>query len=104
MLHIPIPKVFAWSADANNDVGSEYIVMEEAPGQLVATIWESSELEYKVSIMKEIIGIEKKLTSIKFTRYFFYYDNGNSSLLLISPVVMAVCTTPMKRSMEFCPL
>ncbi|KAL1962037.1 hypothetical protein VTN77DRAFT_623 [Rasamsonia byssochlamydoides] len=32
VLEIPTPQVYAWSAHANNSVGSEYIVMEEAPG------------------------------------------------------------------------
>ncbi|KAL4877121.1 kinase-like domain-containing protein [Aspergillus karnatakaensis] len=32
ILDIPVPRVLAWSSDANNPVRSEYIIMEEAPG------------------------------------------------------------------------
>ncbi|KMP01579.1 hypothetical protein CIHG_05967 [Coccidioides immitis H538.4] len=30
---IPVPKVYGWSSEANNDVGTEYIIMEKAAGQ-----------------------------------------------------------------------
>ncbi|KAL4986036.1 kinase-like domain-containing protein [Aspergillus falconensis] len=44
---IPTPRVFAWSADANNPVRSEYIIMK-APGVKLDNIWENLSLEQRV--------------------------------------------------------
>ncbi|KAH9220296.1 kinase-like domain-containing protein [Leptodontidium sp. 2 PMI_412] len=54
VLNIPVPKVFAWSAAANNPVDAEYIIMEEAPG---------------IQLEDGLVEIEKKLLSVSFTRY-----------------------------------
>ncbi|KAL2812416.1 hypothetical protein BJX63DRAFT_396885 [Aspergillus granulosus] len=50
VLEVPTPRVFPWSADANNPVRSEYIIMQEAPGKKLEDIW------------------EKKMISISFNR------------------------------------
>ena len=66
ILEIPVPEVYAWSANVENPVGAEYIIMEEAVGKQAADSWETMELEHKVTIVKELISIEKKLLSISF--------------------------------------
>jgi hypothetical protein len=48
--------------------------MEEAKGKQVADSWETMELEDKVAIMKELVSIEKKLSSVSFTRYEHRYQ------------------------------
>lgn len=37
---MPVPKVFAWNADAANPVGAEYIVIERVPGVQVFKKWD----------------------------------------------------------------
>lgn len=62
-----MPKVIAWDAKADNPVKSEYIIMEEAPGQQLGEVWDNMELSDKLKIVDEIAAIEKKLLSISFT-------------------------------------
>ncbi|RMZ82324.1 hypothetical protein DV738_g1742, partial [Chaetothyriales sp. CBS 135597] len=69
ILKIPVPKVLAWSGHSKNPVESEYILMEEAPGTPLHEVWGGLELHDKLKIVDDIVGIEKKLLSISFTRY-----------------------------------
>jgi hypothetical protein len=39
---IPVPEVYAYSATAEDPVGTEYILMEKAPGVFLASKWKSS--------------------------------------------------------------
>jgi predicted Ser/Thr protein kinase len=68
VLGLPVPKVLAWSADYQNDVGAEYIIMEEANGTRLHEIWEDLELTAKRDIILEIVEVEKKLLSISFDK------------------------------------
>ncbi|TVY94253.1 Altered inheritance of mitochondria protein, mitochondrial [Lachnellula willkommii] len=78
ILEIPVPEVYAWSASVSNPVGAEYIIMEEVVGRQAADSWNTMELEDKVSIMKELISIEKKLLSVSFSCFGnIYYASDN---------------------------
>jgi hypothetical protein len=44
ILNLPVPKVLAWSATSQNPVESEYIMMEEAKGSQLHTVWPELEL------------------------------------------------------------
>jgi hypothetical protein len=69
VLNIPVPKVFAWSAAANNPVEAEYIIMEEAPGTQLEDVWDGKTISDKTKIVKGLVEIEKKLLSVSFTRF-----------------------------------
>lgn len=68
MLQIPLPKVFAWDSRANNPVGSEYIIMEEAEGAGLDASWGEMELEQKATVVEDVVAIEKKLCSVSLSR------------------------------------
>jgi hypothetical protein len=87
VLDIPVPKVLSWSGEAENPVGSEYILMEEAAGTQLSKIWLEMELRDKFKIVDDIVAIEKKLLSASFTRVVTSQRcsctgliNGNSQL------------------------
>lgn len=67
ILKIPVPGVLAWSGNVNNPVESEYILMEEASGTPLWEVWDGLELDDKLRIVDDIVGIEKKLLSASFT-------------------------------------
>ncbi|RDW70457.1 aminoglycoside phosphotransferase family protein [Aspergillus mulundensis] len=69
ILPIPVPGVFAWSSatDSTNSVGAEYIIMEHAPGTNLAEVWENMELEQKVRTMEDIVTIQQRLLSLRFS-------------------------------------
>jgi hypothetical protein len=71
ILGIPVPKVFAWSASADNSVGAEYIIMEEAPGIQLADVWDGKTIFEKKDIINSVVEIEKKMLSVSFTRFVF---------------------------------
>ncbi|KAJ9205852.1 hypothetical protein DTO164E3_1105 [Paecilomyces variotii] len=71
MLHLPVPEVLAWNSavDSTNRVGAEYIIMEHAPGKNLADVWTDMDLEHKVQTMEDIVAIQHKLLSLKFSKY-----------------------------------
>lgn len=52
----------------NNPVGSEYIIMEGAPGVKLEDVWSDLPLEQKIAITKDLITLEKKMISVSFNR------------------------------------
>lgn len=60
-LDIPTPKVLAWSWDAAGPVGAEYVIMEEAEGDMVSVQWDGLEPEGKAKLLKEVIGVDERL-------------------------------------------
>lgn len=62
---IPVPKVLAWSCDASNPVGVEYIVMEKAPGQQLFTTWGALSTSDKFDVMENLAQLEADLALIK---------------------------------------
>ncbi|KZF23034.1 phosphotransferase family protein [Xylona heveae TC161] len=102
VLEIPTPKVYAWNADKNNPVGSEYIIMEEARGTQLDDIWNDLSLEERIVIMKDLVSIEKKMLSVSFNRYgSLYYATQNipgaAMAEVVSDVPEEVKNTVMRR-------
>ncbi|KAL4876129.1 kinase-like domain-containing protein [Aspergillus karnatakaensis] len=68
-LAIPVPRIHAWSTDESNPVGAEYILEEMAQGQSLGSIWGQLSIDSKHSIVKQVVGIEKKLASVALPRH-----------------------------------
>ena len=67
VLHLPVPKVTTWSSSCENPVRSEYIIMEEASGIVLAEVWDEMNIDEKDSIVEQLVELQKKLCS--FDRY-----------------------------------
>lgn len=80
ILCLPVPKVLAWNSavDSTNRVGAEYIIMEYAPGRNLADVWTDMDLECKVQTMEDIVTIQHKFLSLKFSEYgcLFYREDA----------------------------
>ncbi|KAF2248331.1 hypothetical protein BU26DRAFT_485916 [Trematosphaeria pertusa] len=78
ILNLPVPKVLAWSATSQNPVESEYIIMEEAKGLQLHTVWPELELRAKRDIIHQIVDIEKKMLSVSFDKIgsLYFKDSG----------------------------
>ncbi|KAE8146569.1 kinase-like domain-containing protein [Aspergillus avenaceus] len=76
--NVPTPRVYGWSASAQNPVGSEYILMEEATGSQIGSVWNDLPANTKLNIMKEIVSIEAKLSSLTFSHYGVVYFASDS--------------------------
>lgn len=83
ILGIPVPKIFTWSAEADNPVGSEYILMEEATGTQLGEIWDEMELHDKLKTVENIVAIEKKFLSLSFMWFATpkHLRSNNTSLM-----------------------
>ncbi|KKK25535.1 hypothetical protein AOCH_001085 [Aspergillus ochraceoroseus] len=78
ILEIPTPQVYAWNADLDNSVGSEYIIMEEAPGTTLEDIWDDLSLEKKIEVMKDLVQLEKKMLQAPLNHFgSLYYASAN---------------------------
>lgn len=74
---IPVPKVYAWSSNAENEVGTEYIIMEKAPGKPLQDRWFSLTPKEQLRLVTSYVGVERKLFSIPFGSYgSIYYSTS----------------------------
>ncbi|PKX89635.1 uncharacterized protein P174DRAFT_303263, partial [Aspergillus novofumigatus IBT 16806] len=79
-LGIPIPRIYAWSAEVSNAVGAEYILEEKATGQPLGHLWDELPSSSRLDIVKQIVDIEKKLTLITFPKHgCIYYQSDLES-------------------------
>lgn len=70
---IPIPKILDWSDDASNVIGSEYIIMEHAPGILLLEKWSTMDVGEQLGCMKAICYMLKEIINLDFPAYGSLY-------------------------------
>ncbi|KAL9104654.1 MAG: hypothetical protein Q9163_000397 [Psora crenata] len=73
---IPVPRVYAWSSEGDNAVGSEYIIMEKAPGQPLESRWFSLTQKERVRLVTSFVEIERKMFSFTLGCYGSLYYKG----------------------------
>ena len=66
VLKLPVPKVLAWSCTKENAVESEYILMEEAKGSQLSSVWHGLPVKRKANIIREIVHVEAQMMSTPF--------------------------------------
>lgn len=69
MLKIPVPKVLSWSEDDTNEVEAAYILMEPAKGTQLGEIWQDMEKDAKMTLVEDLVAIQKKFASVTFSWY-----------------------------------
>ncbi|EEP81246.1 predicted protein [Uncinocarpus reesii 1704] len=66
---IPVPVVLSWDCDPSNKVGSEYIIMEKAPGVQLYERWADMTGESKIALVNNLVRLESQLASIQFPEF-----------------------------------
>lgn len=66
VLKLPVPKVLGWSDTKENVVESEYILMEEAKGSQLSSVWHGLPLEQKVHVIRGIVDVQAQMMSTPF--------------------------------------
>ena len=61
---IPVPKVLDYSANAENPVGAEYIIMEKVQGNPIGTSWYTLSEKERLKVLMGLVKLEAKLFSI----------------------------------------
>ncbi|GKZ43943.1 phosphotransferase enzyme [Aspergillus brasiliensis] len=93
ILGIPTPRVYSWDADMDNSVGSEYIIMEEAPGTMVQEVWEDLSVDDKIEFAQELAELQAKLLKVPLNCYgSLYYATANIKDAVPAETCAAVTT------------
>ncbi|CAG8447909.1 7701_t:CDS:1 [Acaulospora morrowiae] len=64
--NIPVPNVYYWNAKKNNDVGSEFVIMEYLRGIPLRDEWSDLSFEEKQEVLLQIIDILLTLKELEF--------------------------------------
>jgi hypothetical protein len=75
---IPIPKIFDWSDDVANSIGSEYIIMENAAGVQLQQKWPHMSGDQKVRCIDAIYRKLGEMANIDFPAYRGLYFSTTS--------------------------
>ncbi|WEW58617.1 hypothetical protein PRK78_004085 [Emydomyces testavorans] len=62
---IPVPQVFRYSTSDDNEVGTEYIIMEKMSGQEAGCVWYSMTDAQRSHLIREVVVMEARMFSIK---------------------------------------
>jgi hypothetical protein len=80
----PVPKVLAWDASSDNNVGCEYIIMEKCESNMLANVSDSSSDSYHIL---DIASLLSYLAAIPFSQYgSIYYKEDVDPLLQTRPL------------------
>ncbi|KAJ5585265.1 uncharacterized protein N7459_005065 [Penicillium hispanicum] len=63
---IPVPKVFGYSAVADNAAGTEYIFMELVQGQNLGDIWYHLSEQERITLVKKLVQLESRVFGLQF--------------------------------------
>ncbi|KAK5113444.1 hypothetical protein LTR85_010872 [Meristemomyces frigidus] len=88
---VPVPLIHSYSADANNSVGAEYIIMEKVRGKTLRDLWYGLSEKERIRVLSEIVAIEAKLFAMVLPAYgSVYYDRDLPNSVARLPIVTAV--------------
>jgi aminoglycoside phosphotransferase (APT) family kinase protein len=66
---VPVPRILAYLATDDNSIGSEYIIIEKAPGNELEEHWYTMAERQRLKMIFEIVKIEARLFSIQLRAY-----------------------------------
>ncbi|BAE61694.1 unnamed protein product [Aspergillus oryzae RIB40] len=74
---IPVPKIFGYSAVADNPAGTEYIFMELVQGQNLGDIWFTLSEQERITLVMKLVQLETRLFGLQFpaSGSLYYYDD-----------------------------
>lgn len=74
---IPVPRVYAWSSKSDNTVGTEYIIMQKAPGQPLENRWFTLTPKERVRLVTSYVELERKLFALPIDAFGSLYYKEN---------------------------
>jgi Phosphotransferase enzyme family len=72
-LGIPVPRVFAYSCGTDSDVGSEYILMEQAKGIPLLSVWAKMGRKRRGQVINQLVDFDSKLLTLNLNGYGSIY-------------------------------
>ena len=99
---IPVSKVLAWSCDALNPLGIEYIVMEKAKGRQLVEVWGEMDQPQKFRVIQNLVRLESQLASVKFPGYGnLYLRHSVRDVSRVIPIDDVYCIGPVYNASWF---
>lgn len=74
---VPAPRILGYSATSNNEVGSEYLLMETAVGRDLGDIWYDISEKERLKVLSQVGKLEAKLFSIPLSAYGSIYHQSD---------------------------
>ncbi|KAL8387107.1 hypothetical protein RB595_010151 [Gaeumannomyces hyphopodioides] len=78
---IPVPEIYYYDLDPDNDIGAPVVLMERMPGQHLNKIWDDLSLDSKKLALSQIASVVAQLSSLKFDQIGSLDEHG------IGPVI-----------------
>lgn len=82
---IPVPKILDWSDNAENPVGSEYIIMEHAEGVPLHQIWHTMDVTTQIGCIEAIQKNLKQVVDLEFPAYGSIYFADKTNIATSGP-------------------
>ncbi|EEH41093.2 phosphotransferase enzyme family protein [Paracoccidioides lutzii Pb01] len=99
---VPVPKVYGWSSVADNEVGTEYIIMDYVSGVGLDTKWYNLTRQEQTTVAIQIVEVERILFNIPFGSYGSIYFKKNIPPKLQSNLYVHGVKDPLGDSDIFC--
>lgn len=99
---VPVPRVYAWSSKSDNAVGTEYIIMEKAPGQPLEDRWFTLSQKERVRLVTSYVEVERKLFSLPIDAYGSLYYKENLPPHLQADIYAAETSDGSGDAKRFC--
>jgi aminoglycoside phosphotransferase (APT) family kinase protein len=78
---IPVPEIYYYDLDPDNDIGAPVVLMERMPGRHLNKIWDDLSLDSKKSALSQIASVVVQLSSLKFDQI------GSLDELGVGPII-----------------
>ncbi|KAK4041458.1 hypothetical protein C8A01DRAFT_45417 [Parachaetomium inaequale] len=78
---IPVPEIYYYDLDPDNDIGAPFVLMERMPGRHLHKIWDTLSLETKKSALSQIASVIVQLASLKFDQIGSLDEHGVGPLI-----------------------
>ncbi|RAH67161.1 uncharacterized protein BO66DRAFT_413745 [Aspergillus aculeatinus CBS 121060] len=85
VLGTPVPRVLSWSSSADNPVAAEYILMENARGVPLSSLWDKLGVRVKFKVLEKVAAYQQRWSQVRFTQYGSLYYRGDLDRSSSSP-------------------
>ncbi|BDD56256.1 hypothetical protein MAP00_001730 [Monascus purpureus] len=73
VLGTPVPKVLSWSSSTDNPVAAEYILMENARGVPLSSLWDKLGAPVKFKVLEKVASYQELWSQVCFSQYGSLY-------------------------------
>ena len=80
---IPVPRVLSWNAEAQNGVGTEYMILEAIPGIPLKDVWNKMTASQHIGCIRSISLLCRQICKLEFPAYGSLYLKANAPAMAV---------------------